>query len=71
MTLYDSILKEGEEVGVQKGIQKGMQKGMQKGKQNTLTIIQMLKDGIQPQEIANQLEEDIEYVLELKRQLEG
>jgi len=78
MTLYDSIIKKGEEKGMQKGMQKGIQKGMQKGKiigkqegmESTIEIFQLLKDGQSPQAIADKLSIPMEFIIKVKRLLD-
>ena len=57
MTLYDSILKKGED--------KGIQKGIQKGHENTLRIIQLLKEGWSPEEVAKELDVDVSFVKQI------
>jgi len=73
MTLYDSILKKGEEKGIQEGIQKGIQKGKivgkQEGMQSTLKIFQLLQEGQSPEFIAQKLSINLDFVLEIKQLL--
>ena len=53
-----------EEKGVKKGIEQGMKKGMEKGmkKENISTIQKMLNKGIEPTQIADLLDESVEYI---------
>ena len=61
MTLYDSILKKGE--------QKGRQEGRQEGFHYTLEIIEMLKNNVTPVKISAKLNVDIEFIQKLKEKL--
>ncbi len=61
MTLYDNILKKGE--------QKGMQKGEQIGMQKVIKTIQLLSKGESPEAIAKKMNVDIALILEIKESL--
>ncbi len=62
MTLYDSILKKGEDKGRQEGRQEGRREGRQEERQNTLSIIQLLKKGVSPEDVAKKLNVEVSFV---------
>lgn len=69
----DRLYKKGLEKGLEKGIEKGIEEGLEKGKQIAARnfVVALLKDGrYQPEEIASLSGFAIEFVLEIKKELE-
>ena len=58
--LSDYVEEKGMKKGIEQGMEKGMQQGMQQG--NISAIHKMLNKGLEPSQIADLLDESVEYI---------
>lgn len=67
---YQEMAQEEQEIGVQRGLQQGLQQGVQQGVQQMLsrTVPVLLRTGLSIEQIAQQLQVDVETVRQATEQ---
>jgi len=71
MTMYERLLKKGEEIGIRKGEAIGKRKGEEIGVKLTLKVLKLHKSNVEPKTIARDLSIPIEFVLKVIQGFEG
>ncbi len=70
LTLREMIIEDARQEGIQMGIEKGIEKGREEGAILAVSIQLLLLKGMEPSEVAQKLQADLNLVLKIKAELD-